>query len=70
MSYIIVDLPGDPVALPECGGVDLIVLLFQQSPVFLCQEQIMFLAVILSAAQFRLKRFTVSCIALEKKRGQ
>ncbi len=48
MAHIVVDLPCDPVSLPEGRGIDLVVLLFYKSLVLFCQEELILPAVVLT----------------------
>ena len=46
MPYIIMDFPGNAVALFQCCIVDFIVLFFQKSVIFLCQKKSTFFTVV------------------------
>ena len=60
MSYIVVDLPCDPVPFPECSGIDFIVLLFHQCTVLFREEQITLCAVIHCTSQCILQAVPLS----------
>ena len=69
VPYAVMDLPGDPVPLPQGGGVDLIVLLFQKRFILFRQQKMILPAVVLALPEQHIQPLILPGMALQK-RGQ
>ncbi len=65
MTHTVMDLPGDSVALPEGGGIDLIILLIHQMLVLLPEFYIALCTVIPIALKLPSELLTAACLILE-----